>query len=84
MTRTQDDKHFTGGAVSPAYRFSSSQRDTICSPPGVKARSFSAITPRSETVAFSNFRAKMEIFFRRCRRRRSSLLRSLQLTYMAP
>jgi hypothetical protein len=62
------------------HRFSRSQRATICSPPGVKARSFSAITPRSETVAFSSFRAKMETFLRRCRRRRSSLLRSLQLT----
>ncbi len=65
---------------SITYRFSSSQRLTMVSPPGVRARSFSAITPRSETVAFFSFRANRETFFLRCRRRRSSRLRSLQLT----
>lgn len=66
------------------YRFSRSQRAMISSAPQVSLRSFSAITVFSETVAFFTFRSKTFIFWRRCRRRRNSVFRSLQGTTISP
>ena len=68
------------GPWRPYRFFSSSQRAMSSLQPGVKPRSFSAITPRSETVAVCNFRAKMSNFFWRWRRRRISFFRSLHDT----
>jgi hypothetical protein len=62
------------------YLFSNSKAATKTPPPGVNCRSFSAMTAFSETVAELNFRLKIFTFFRRCRRRRISLRRSLLLT----
>ena len=59
------------------YRTCRPKCSIISSAPGVILRSFSAMTPFSEVVAFLSRSLKCSSFLRRCRRRLISCLRSL-------